>query len=359
MSVREITKPMVSCLQVLDENGEVDEELNPALDETELVELYRAMVRARELDERMVSLQRQGRLGTLGSCRGQEAAAVGPAFALNEKDWLVPAFRELGAQLMRGLLPENVLRFYNGHEEGNRVEGDYRTLPTSIIVGAQFLHAVGVAYAVKYREEEDTAVVTFGGDGSTSQGDFHEALNFAAVWNAPVVFIIMNNHWAISLPREKQTKTETLAQKAIAYGMPGVQVDGNDVLAMYSAARDALERARRGDGPTLIEAVTYRLSMHTTADDPTKYRDDAEVREWEARDPIPRFRWYLESRGFWNSELEGELYEQVKADIDRAVANFEANSEFAPDVPFDNVFGSKDESTEEQRREFLAERERG
>ena len=254
---------------------------------------------------------------------------------------------------MRGEPIENSLLVYNGYEEGNTFPGGERTLPISIIIAAQMLHAVGIAYAMKLRGETDSAVVCFLGDGATSEGDFHEALNFASVWQVPVVFICQNNHWAISVPRAKQTHSETLAQKAIAYDMPGVQVDGNDALAMYQATKEALDRAHAGGGPTLVEAVTYRLRMHTTADDPTKYQPDEQLQAWLKRDPLIRFRKYLDAKGIWNDDRQAELEAEVKQKIEAAVKSFEARTEFKLDAPFDHVFGTKHAAIEEQRREFL------
>ena len=225
-------------------------------------------------------------------------------------------------------------------------------------MGAQIPQATGIAYAMKLRGEADSAVVVFFGDGATSEGDFHEGLNFAAVWQAPAVFICQNNQWAISMPRAKQTRSRSIAQKAVAYEMPGIQVDGNDVLAMYAATKEALERAHAGQGPTLIEAVTYRMSVHTTADDPGRYRADAEVAEWQAKDPLIRFRIYLEKKGLWDDKRQAALEESVKSEIAAAVERFEARRDFKPDAPFDHVFGTRHPAIEEQRAAFLAFREK-
>jgi pyruvate dehydrogenase E1 component alpha subunit len=355
MPLKEIEKFSVSYLQILDEKGNVDKELEPKLSADDLIRLYRGMILGREIDQRMLKLQRQGRIGTFGPCTGQEAAHVAPAFAMTDKDWFVGAFREVGGRLMRGEPTLNSLLFHNGYEEGNRVPDGKRILPISIIVGAQTLHAVGIAYAMQYRGEKDSAVVTFFGDGATSQGDVHEAMNFAGVWKAPVVFICQNNQWAISIPRSKQTHSKTLAQKAIAYGIPGIQVDGNDALAMYRATKDALDRAHAGEGPTFIEAVTYRMMMHTTADDPTKYRSDAEVEEWRTRDPLLRFRIYLEKKGIWDDAKQKKLDEEIKNEVDATVKEFEAMKDFKPDAPFDFVFGTRHDEIEEQRQAFLEE----
>jgi len=357
MPLTELQTHTIHHLRILDEEGNADPDLEPDLGEETLIEIYRAMVRARELDARMLKLQRQGRIGTFGPTTGQEAAVVGPAFAMGERDWLVTAFRELGARLVRGEPAINSLLFHNGYEEGNVLpEGVERITPISIIVGSQPLHATGIAWAMQYRGEKDTAVVTFFGDGATSQGDVYEAMNFAGVWNSPVVFIAQNNQWAISVPRSQQTATPTLAQKAIAAGIEGIQVDGNDVLAMYVAARDALERARSGGGPTLIEAVTYRLLMHTTADDPKKYRkEEEEQAAWE-REPLPRYRRYLEKKGVWDEAKQEALETGIKAEIDAVVKEFEARTDFAPELLFDHTFGTENRELQRQRREFLANR---
>lgn len=345
----------ISHLQILDEHGNLDAEREPDLSTEDLISLYRAMVLARAVDQRLLKLQRQGRIGTLPLCTGQEAASCGPVLAMTDKDWFVGSYRELGGRLMRGEPIENGFLLYNGYEEGSVFPGGERTLPVSIIIGAQTLHAVGIAYAMKIRGETDSAVVCFLGDGATSEGDVHEALNFASVWQVPVVFVCANNHWAISLPREKQTHSRTLAQKAIAYDIPGIQVDGNDALAMYQVTKDALDRARAGGGPTFVEAVTYRLMMHTTSDDPSRYQPPEQLQAWEARDPLSRFKSYLEAKGLWNDERQADLDAEIKQQIEDAVKAFEARKDFKPDAPFDHVFGTKVPRIEEQRAEFLDE----
>lgn len=342
----------VQHLQVLDEKGNVDEKLAPKLTKKDLVALYRAMLLARAADDRQLKLQRQGRMGTFGPCTGQEAAVCGPTYAMTEKDWFVGAFREIGGRLMRGVRLSEEYLFWNGWEEGNVTEGAHRTLPNTVIVGSQIPHAVGIAYSLKYRKEK-AAVVSFFGDGATSQGDFHEGLNFASVWQVPAVFICLNNQWAISVPRSKQTYSKTIAQKGIAYDIPSLQVDGNDVLAMYTATKRALERARKGGGPTFIEAITYRLRMHTTADDPTKYRTKDQEDEWWKKDPIPRLKTYLEAKGVWTDALQAKLDDEIRAEIEQAVKEFESPQEFKIDAPFDHVFGTKHDAIDEQRQEFL------
>lgn len=354
MPLHEIGNYSISFLQVLDEHGNLDEELEPELSEEQLIRVYRSMVLAREVDQRMLNLQRQGRMGTFAPCTGQEAAVCGPTLAMTHKDWFVCSFRETPGRLMRGETILQTFLYYNGYEEGNLLPPASRTLPVSVPVSTQIPHAVGIAYAMKYRGEKDSAVVAFFGDGGTSQGDFHEALNFASLWRVPVVFICQNNQWAISVPRNKQSHSKTLAQKAIAYDMPGIQVDGNDALAMYKATREALDNAYVGEGPTLIEAITYRLLMHTTADDPKKYRSEEEVQEWWQRDPIPRLKRYLERKGIWNELIQAEMDDEIKKEIEAAVKELEQKADFKPDAPFDHVFGTPHQEIEEQRADFLA-----
>ena len=343
----------VEYLSILDEEGNAEKELLPPLKEEELKGLYQDMYYAREADQRMLKLQRQGRIGTFAPSTGQEAAVLGVVKAMEEEDWFVPTFRELPGLLTRGHPFANNLLFHNGYEEGNEFPEAGRNLPISIIVGSQLLHAVGLAYALKLKGE-DKAAVGFCGDGGSSQGDFHESLNFASVWQAPVVFVVQNNQWAISVPRSKQTRAKTIAQKAIAYDMPGLQVDGNDVFAVYSAAREALHRALNGEGPSLIECVTERMMMHTPADDPKKYRSEEEVEKWREKDPIKRMRAFLQSEQIWSSDDEEEMKKSTKERIDREIKDFEKSSDFAPDACFDHVFAQKHEYIEQQRSEFLS-----
>jgi len=311
------------------------------------------MLRARRLDERTLNLQRQGRLGTFAPGKGQEAGPLGTVYALRPTDWMVPSYREAAALLWRGWPMEQILLFWAGYEEGQAVPEGIRDLPLAIPVGSQLLHAVGIAWGAQIRGE-DSVALTYFGDGATSEGDFHEALNFAGVFRLPVVFVCLNNQYAISVPRQRQTRAKTLAQKAIAYGFPGVQVDGNDLLAAYVAARQAVERARAGEGPTLIECVTYRIGLHTTADDPTRYRDEAEVREWELKDPLPRFRGYLMDKGLWTAEAEVAVEEEIREEIREAVARFEARRQVDPLTMFDHVYATLSPSLAEQRAELAA-----
>ena len=334
----------VEHLSILDSEGNLDTALEPKLTDTDLRSLYRAMLLARRLDERMVRLQRQGRIGTFAPTKGQEAAQIGSIFSLRPTDWMVPSFRETAAMIWRGWPIEKLLLFFAGHLEGGQPAPDQHDLPITIPVATQLPHAVGLAYAAQYRGD-DVVVMAYFGDGATSEGDFHEAMNFAGVWHVPVVFVCQNNQWAISVPLKKQTHSRTIAQKALAYGLPGIQVDGNDVLAVYAATREAVERARAGDGPTLIECVTYRLGVHTTADDPTKYRSDLEVAMWEQKDPLTRFRAYLEKRNL----LEEGLEQRVDDEIAEAVRRFEATPPADPLVMFDHAYAELPPDVQAQR----------
>ncbi|MBI3458354.1 MAG: pyruvate dehydrogenase (acetyl-transferring) E1 component subunit alpha [Candidatus Rokubacteria bacterium] len=346
---RTLVEPRFSLeyLSILDSDGTLDAALEPDLPPETLKKLYRGMLLGRRLDERMVRLQRQGRIGTFAPIKGQEAAQIGSVVTLRPTDWMVPSFRETAAMLWRGWSIEKMLLFFAGRLEGGQPEPHQHDLPITIPVATQLPHAVGLAYAAQYRED-DAVVMAYFGDGATSEGDFHEALNFAGVWHVPIVFVCQNNQWAISVPLKKQTHSRTLAQKALAYGFPGLQVDGNDVLAVYAASREAVERARAGEGPTLVECVTYRLGVHTTADDPTKYRSDAEVKAWERKDPLARFRVYLQRKRL----LEDGLERQVDEEITQAVQRFEATPPADPLRMFDHVYGDRPPHLEAQREEL-------
>ncbi len=338
----------VEYLSILDSEGNLDTALEPKLSPDELRSLYRAMLLGRRLDERMVRLQRQGRIGTFAPLKGQEASQLGSTFTLRPQDWMVPSFRETAAMVWRGWPIEKLLLFFAGYVEGGQPAPDQRDLPITIPVATQLPHAVGLAYAAQYRGD-DAVVMVFFGDGATSEGDFHEALNFAGVWHVPVVFVCQNNQWAISVPLKKQTHSKTIAQKALAYGLPGIQVDGNDVLAVYAAAREAVDRARAGDGPTLIECVTYRRGMHTTADDPTKYRAEEEVKMWEQKDPMTRFAAYLKERKL----LEEGLEQKIDDEINEAVRRFEATPPADPLTMFDHVYAEPPAHLAAQREEVI------
>jgi pyruvate dehydrogenase E1 component alpha subunit len=294
------------------------------------------MLEARRHDDRRLKWQRSGRIGTFAPIKGQEAAQIGAVAALRESDWMVPSFREVGAFIWRGVSLADLAIFDAGYNEGVVIPDGTRNLPNAVPVASQLTHAVGIAYASRLKGE-DSVVMVFFGDGATSEGDFHEAMNFAGVFNLPVVFACQNNQWAISLPREEQTASKSIAQKALAYGFPGIQVDGNDVLGVYAAASEAVSRARNGDGPTLLELCTYRLSVHTTADDPTKYRSEEEEDVWIARDPLPRFQRYLRTRGLIDDETIANLEESIDGEIDEAWQEAAARMEQLDDEDL-NIF---------------------
>lgn len=343
-------------LSILDEDGTLDESLEPDLPDDRLERMHRAMLLARRFDARMLSLQRQGRIGTFAPVKGQEAAQVGSVSALDEEqDWVVPAYREIAVHAWLGTPLEGMLLYNAGYNEGGHVPEDQRILPNAVPVGTQMIHAAGLAYGLKQRGGEEV-VLTYFGDGATSEGDFHEALNFAAVYACPTVFLCQNNQYAISVPRSLQTTSETLAQKGLAYGIPCLQVDGNDVLAVHVATQEAVDRAREEGVPTLIEAVTYRLEVHTTVDDPSKYRDEEEVEAWEARDPLPRFEGYLEEKGLLDDERREEIEAEVEEEIDAAVERWGEAMEEAegPALMFDHVYAEPPAELEAQREAFEA-----
>ncbi len=346
----------IEFLSILNAKGVVDQKLEPAMPGQLLLDLYRAMVLGRRFDERLLALQRQGRIGTFPPISGQEASQLGAVATLKESDWMVPSFRETAAEVWRGRSLESVIIGNNGFSEAATVDPPGTTLPVSVPVGSQMLHAVGIGWAARYRGE-DTVVLTFFGDGATSEGDFHEAMNFAGVFQAPVVFLCQNNQWAISIPRHKQTRSKTIAQKAVAYGMPGIQVDGNDILAVYSAVSEAVERARTGQGPTLVECVTYRIQMHTTADDPRRYRADEELEGWKAKDPITRFETYLLRKKLLTKKKIAATAEEVLAQIQAAVDNAEAQMKDlgAPLDMFDHAYAEVPVYLASQREELIAE----
>ena len=329
----------IERLSILDENGILDTDLEPDIPKERLLALYRAMLLGRRFDERMLHLQRQGRIGTFPPIKGQEAAQIGAVFHLRDSDWLVPAFRETAAEILRGRSLESVILYYNGFNEGTRIPQNQRDLPMAIPVASQILHAVGLGYAARYRQT-DEVVMSFFGDGATSEGDFHEAINCAAVYQVPVVFICQNNQWAISIPVKKQTHTETIAEKALAYNMPGIQVDGNDILAVYAAVGEAVDRARKGGGPTLVECVTYRVMMHTTADDPSRYRDEKEVEHWLKKDPLPRFGEYLLTKKVADKDLLQTMEKDVLEEIQTAIDSVEKEMKKigAPEDMFNHLY---------------------
>src|SRR5438067_2705575 len=312
----------------LDQDGELLED-QPMSDEMAL-DGYRAMLRGRRFDERCVSLQRQGRMVTLAPGIGQEAATVGAAMALNQKtDWFVPQYRELAGQLWHGYPLRHAFLWHVGHPIAFRVPDGLKMLPFQAAIAGQLPQAAGLAWGLKLKGDPGVVLAIFG-DGGTSQGDFHEALNLAGVMRAPIVFLCQNNGWAISTTVQQQTASETLAQKAVAYGFPGVRCDGNDMFAVYKVVRDAAERARAGAGPTLVEAMTDRLGLHTTADDPSRYEPREMHDLWVDRDPLLRMQRYLKTKGVVDAAGLEKIEEDVREEL--RVAWDEAQREPAPDA---------------------------
>ncbi|RJP19861.1 MAG: pyruvate dehydrogenase (acetyl-transferring) E1 component subunit alpha [Candidatus Abyssobacteria bacterium SURF_5] len=334
-------------LRILDENGILNEQLAPALPDGKVPDFLRWMLLARAADQKALNLQRQGRMGTYASLLGQEAIQLGSAAAMGADDWFFPSYRELLVCIYRGLPLSNVYLYWMGNEIGSRIPEGVNMFPFSVPVGSQILHAVGAAWAAKLQKRKIVVAVYFG-DGATSEGDFHEGLNFAGVLRAPVVFICQNNQYAISVPLRRQTAAATIAQKAVAYGFEGIRVDGNDVFACYAATKAAFDKARAGGGPTLIEAVTYRLGAHTTSDDPLRYRDDSEVEQWRASDPLTRLEKYLRARQLINDNFVAEAKAEADARVEQAVTEAEAVEPPAPPDLFQYMFKEMPASLKEQ-----------
>jgi pyruvate dehydrogenase E1 component alpha subunit len=320
-----------------------------ALDDDTVIGALRLMTLSRRFDAIGLSLQRQGRFGVFSQVSGQEASVVGAALAIEPaRDWIVPQYRELPALVRQGYPLENFIRYFMGNPAGGAIPRGVKMLPIQISIAAHLPHAVGLGWALR-RQGSDAVVLTYFGDGASSEGDFHEACNLAGLQRVPVVFVLQNNGWAISTPRRKQSAGKTLAERATAYGFPGVVVDGNDLFAVHAAAREAVERARRGDGPTLIETLTYRLAAHNTSDDPKRYRTDAEVAERAKDDPIVRVQRYLTERGAWDDAKTCALKADVDAEIERTLAV--ANDVAAPHAGqlFDHVYADPPLRLQRQR----------
>jgi len=354
-------------VRLLEDDGSVAKGKDPGLSEETLLYLYEQMVQVREFDRRMLMLQRQGRIGFYGPILGQEAATVGSVAALEHRDWIFPALREGAAAMMRGLsLTEAINQLIgNGADrcKGRQMpchytvkEGNYYGM--SSVIGTQISHATGAAMAAKIRGD-DIVVLGYMGDGATSANDFHCGMNFAAVYKSPCIMFCQNNQWAISVPLSKQSASETLAQKGKAYGMPYVRVDGNDILAVYSVTKEAAARARQGEGPTFIEAVTYRRLGHSSSDDPSKYRDDAEVELWEQRDPVDRFRVYLEKKGLWDDDKEAAFKDDIAKRVNDAIAAAEKEAPPEDETLVTDVYARVTEQQKEQLAEVLALEGRG
>jgi pyruvate dehydrogenase E1 component alpha subunit len=320
--------------QIIDNNGKVvNREWMPQLSDDELVKLYKSLLFVRTLDFMIVSYQRQGRVYTYPPNYGQEAIGVAAGAVMRHDDWLVPAFREMGAWLAKGVTMKEIFMFNMGFEEGLKFAEANHILPFSVPIASQLLHAAGIGYAVKY-QKKDEVTFAFVGDGGTSEGDFHEALNFAGVWKVPVIFVVQNNQYAISVPVKMQTASLNMAIKSKAYGIKGLKVDGNDIFAMLAAFRYAHEYARSEQQAVLIEAVTYRKGAHTTSDDPTKYRTTEEEKEWDKNDPLRRMKLFMEKKKLWSPAEEERITEEYRNEIDRQFVETEQTVQY----PLEDVF---------------------
>jgi len=343
----------LEMLQILNEHGNItDKKLLPKLTQQQMLKMNEFMLQSRVFDETALKLQREGRILTFAAGIGQEAATVGSAFALEKDDWMFPSFRENSAYMVRGMPPELLYQYWAGDERGNKIPETLNCFTVSVPVSTQIPHAVGTAWAMKLKKEKSVAMVYFG-DGATSKGDFHEGMNFAGVFKVPCVFVCQNNQWAISFPRSRQTAAETLAQKAFAYGFDGVLVDGNDVLAVYAAAKNAVDKARKGEGPTFVECFTYRMADHTTADDAARYRSAEEIAEWKKKDPIDRFEKYLLAAGILTEKIRKETRERIRKRIADAVKSAESVPASNPEDIFNFTYAEMPWFLKEQMNELM------
>lgn len=353
MPLKSLGKFEVKRLGVLNEKGKIDSKLMPKISNDMVKSMYESMILTRAFDNKCVNLQRQGRMGTYAQMIGQEATIIGSAFAFDKKkDWVVPCFRESGVFIYLGYPIEMLMQYWGGHEIGMKIPEDINILPIAIPVGTQILHGSGIAYGLKYKKQKGAVGIYFG-DGATSEGDFHEAMNFAGVFRLPAVFICQNNQWAISVPVSRQTASKTLAQKAIAYGFSNyIQVDGNDIFAVYSAVKKAFESARNGKGPSFIECQTYRMSNHTTADDQSKYRSAKEVKAWEKKDPILRLRLYMKSKKLWDEKYEKKVVEAASSKVEAAVKKYESTEPQSPEEIFNYMYEKLTTKLKDQQKEL-------
>ncbi len=347
MTIQQIDQSM-DAYQILDVEGNLVRTM-PSLSTDRLLELYRFMHRGRAFSNKIVALQRQGRATTFASLIGQEAASVGLAAPLQTQDWLTTSYREIASLMVKGIPLSTLVYAFRGYPPTYPKEA--HCLPIQIVIATQMLHAVGLGMAAKIAGDDSVAVGVCG-DGATSEGDFNEALNFAGVFQAPVVLFVQNNGWAISVPRSKQTAAPTLAARGAGFGVPAVLVDGNDLLAVYDVMQQAVERARSGRGPTLIEAITYRIGAHTTADDPTRYRVTTEIEEWRLKDPIARFQRFLSKQGLLSEEQNQQLVNKVEAEINQAVTDAESQPTPAPDSFFDYMSENLSPRLQAQREDL-------
>ncbi|RJS60552.1 pyruvate dehydrogenase (acetyl-transferring) E1 component subunit alpha [Bacillus sp. PK3_68] len=343
--------------RIIDDEGNlVDASYQEQLDEQLVKQLYYHMYRIRTFDRKAISLQRQGRLGTYAPFEGQEASQVGSALALGEDDWMFPTYRDHGAKLTFGADMAKTYLYWNGRVEGCVPPEGKNIFPPAVPIATQLPHATGAAWAEKRKGTKNAAIAYFG-DGATSEGDFHEGLNFASVFKVPVIFFNQNNRYAISVPIEKQMNSETIAQKAVAYGMPGVRIDGNDCFSVYFEVKKALDHARSGNGPTLIEAVTWRTGAHTTADDPTKYRPEDQGKH--IVEPLLRMERFMKNHGYWDEAWIAEIDEKIKAEVEAAVEAMESYPKANVEDLFDHVYAEMPAQLADQKESYLAHLRRG
>src|SRR2546425_2903999 len=349
MTIQQVDPGLVPY-QILDVEGNLVGEV-PELSVERMLSLYRFMQLGRAFSNKIIALQRQGRAATFGSLVGQEATAVGLAAPLQPQDWLATSYREIASLFVKGVPVPTVAYSFRGFIPENW-PSESRCLPIQVVIATQMLHAVGLAMAAKIAGDPVVAVGVCG-DGATSEGDFNEALNFAGVFQAPVVLVVQNNGWAISVPRRKQSAAQTFASRGPGFGVLSRLVDGNDILAVYDIMQEAVERARSGQGPTLVETLTYRLGAHTTADDPTRYRDSAEVESWQAKDPITRYQKFLIRRDLLNEDRAQQIVKELEDEVNEAVRLAEAMPPMAPDSFFDYTMANLPPRLEEQRADLL------
>ncbi len=341
----------VEYLQVLDENGNADKDLMPALSQEDIKIFYEHMVLVRAFDQKAFTMQRQGRIGTYIQVKGQEACQVGAALALRDDDFIFPIYRDSGMLLTRKQPMSQILQYWSGDERGLRSPDTVNNFTIAIPIATQIPHAVGAGWAAKMQGKDQIALVSFG-DGATSRGDFHEGMNFAGVFKIPVIFFCQNNQYAISVPRDHQTGAETIAQKAIGYGITGIVVDGNDIFAVYTAVKEAVERARKGQGPTLIECYTYRMGDHSTSDDASRYRPKEEMEKWIGRDPIQRLEKYMRTAGILTDDYKAQVTKKAVDMVEQAVLEFEKISPPDKDDIFTFVYAQMSQRQIEQKNEL-------
>ena len=342
----------VEYLQVMDEQGNADEALMPKLYNEEVKKLYEMLVLIRVFDQKAFNMQRQGRLGTYIQFKGQEACQVGSAMALQDSDWVFPMYRNSGLLIARKHPIVQILQYWNGDEYGMKAPSNVNNFPIAIPVGTQMIHAAGAAWAAKLKGTKDIAITYFG-EGATSKGDFHEAMNFAGVYNAPCIFFCENNQFAISVPRSGQTRAETIAQKAIAYGFEGIQIDGMDIFAVYKATKEAIEKARAGKGPTLIEAFTYRMCDHSTSDDASRYRSKEEFEMWAKKDPVDRLEKYMRKKNLLDDAYKESILKKSQEIIEKAVTDYEKLPNPDPKDMFKYVYAEMTEQQKEEMKDIL------